>query len=279
MFESRLEQVPSKSICLGCWLTMPRPKYSGLVEQIRTCPEKDQRTKLKGKLPVITPAGVFQDRNILEEYSGLACIDIDGQDNLHIKDWEKVKRKMRSFSYVAYAGLSCGGNGLLVLVRIKEYKTQKVDIFPIIQAEFKQFGLTLDETRKGGNDIRYYSYDHSPYINHNAMVLEKPRKAITPKTNTTEHVVWSEFNRTGDLKAFLGNYIQSNSQEFGYAEWIRIGIALANELGEEGRFYFHELSKPDQRYKMVECDKVFSDLLQRKYDQVSGGTLRFLLMQ
>lgn len=279
MFESRLEKVPSKSICLGCWLTMPHPKYSELVEQIRSCPEKDQRTKLKGKLPVITAAGVFKDRYILEQYSGLACIDIDGQDNLHIKDWDKVKRMMRSLSYVAYAGLSCGGNGLMVMARIKQYESQKTELYPIIRADFNHFGIKLDETRKGGSDIRYYSIDYSPYVNHNALVLEKPRKAITPKTNTTEHVVWSEFNRTGDLKAFLGNYIQSNSQEFGYAEWIRIGIALANELGEEGRHYFHELSKPDQRYKPGECDKVYSDLLNRKYDEVSGGTIRFLLMQ
>ena len=142
-----------------------------------------------------------------------------------------------------------------------------------------QDAVKLDGSKKGGNDLRYYSYDSALFINQNAVILEKPSKVSDPKTNTTEYVVWSEFDRPGDLKVFLGNYIQSNIGEFEYTEWIRIGIALANQLGEEGRYYFHELSKPDQRYKAGECDKVYSDLLHRKYDQVSGGTLRFLLMQ
>ena len=277
MFESRLEQVPSESICLGCWLTMPDPKYSGLIEQIRSCPEKDQRTKLKGKLPVITPAGVFLDRYILEEYSGLACIDIDGQDNLHIKDWDKVKRMMRSFSYVTFAGLSCGGNGLLVLVRIKEYKTQKVDIFPIIQNEFKQFGLTLDKTRKGGTDIRYYSYDHSPYVNENAIFIEPPRMRVLPQFNYTRKPQFNAIDTTGNLKGIIESYIQTNSRTFDYHEWIELAMGLAYEFGEDGREYFHQLSKPDSCYDYNQCDRQYSEILIRDYTKITGGTIRYLL--
>jgi hypothetical protein len=279
MFKSVQKTVPVNSICLGCWLTKPHPEYLGIVSEIRSCTEKVERAKLKAMLPAITPAGVFGDRFTIEQYSGLACIDIDGQDNPQVEDWEKVKRIMRTFLYVAYAGLSCGGNGLIVLVRVKEFDQQKQVIFPVIEKDLLQFGIKLDGSKKGGNDMRYYSYDPVPYINQNPLILEKPRKVIAPKTNATEHVVWTESDRTGDLRAFLANYIKNYSREFEYAEWIRLGIALANEIGEEGRHYFHELSKPDQRYKARECDKVYSDLLNRKYDQVSGGTLRFLLMQ
>jgi len=277
MFESRLRQVPTKSICLGCWLSKPHPEYSGLVEEIRACDDKAKRTKLKGKLPVIMPAGVFKDRYILEEYSELACIDIDGKDNLHIQDWDKVKHMMRSLIYVAYAGLSCGGNGLLVLVRIKDYESQKVDVFPQIRADFRQFGITLDKTRKGGSDLRYYSIDPSPYVNDKAIYIEPPRKLVLPKVNETRKPQFKAVDTTGNLKSFIETYLQTKSSEFDYDDWIRLGMGLVFELKEEGRYYFHELSKPDSRYDYKECDRLYTDLMKRGYQKVTGGTIRMLL--
>jgi hypothetical protein len=51
-----------------------------------------ERAKLKAMLPAITPAGVFGDRFTIEQYSGLACIDIDGQDNPQVEDWENQQK-------------------------------------------------------------------------------------------------------------------------------------------------------------------------------------------
>ena len=277
MFDSRLGQAPSKSICLGCWLTMPHPKYSGLVAQIRVCTEKVQRTKLKGKLPVIITAGVFKDRFILEQYSGLACIDIDGQDNTHIRDWDKVKHMMRSLPYVAYAGLSCGGNGLLVLVRIKEYESQKEDIFPIIKSDFKQFGIDVDQSKKGGSDIRYYSIDSTPYINHESIYIQPPRKLLLPKINETSKPQFTPSDTTGSLRNLIESFIQNNNRTFDYKEWIELGMGLVYEFGEDGRLYFHQLSKPDERYDYHECDRQYSEILKRDYTMVTGGTVRYLL--
>ena len=277
MFESRLRQVPTKSICLGCWLSKPHPRYSGLVEEIRACEDKAKRPELKGRLPVIMPAGVFKDRYVLEEYSGLACIDIDGKDNQHIQDWNKVKHMMRSLLYVAYAGLSCGGNGLIVLVRIEKFENQKTDIFPIIHDDFKQFDIAVDVSKKGGSDLRYYSIDPSPYVNDKAICIEPPRKLVLPKVNETQKPQFNAVDTTGNLKRFIETYLQTKSSEFDHDDWIRLGMGLVYEFKEDGRHYFHELSKPDSRYDYKECDRLYTDLMKRGYQKVTGGTIRMLL--
>ncbi len=278
MFESVQKIDPLKSICLGCWLTKPHPEYSGIIEELRSCSEKDQRKIIKAKLPAITPSGVFKDRLHLEKYSGLACIDIDGQDNPHILNWNKAKKTMRSLMYIGYAGLSCGGNGLVLLVRIKEYENHK-ELFNQIEKDLLLFGLYVDPSKKGGNDMRYYSVDLNPYINERAVFIEPARKQIQPLISFTKTPEFKAFDIAGDLKTYIERFIQNQSRIFDYNDWLRLGIALVNEFGEEGREYFHQLSEPDPRYNNAKCEKMYNDLMNRKYTEITGGTIKHLLQQ
>lgn len=50
----------------------------------------------------------------------------------------------------------------------------------------------------------------------------------------------------------------------GYENWLRLGFALANGLGEEGREIFHQLSQLNGDYTPKECDK--------KYDSCIKGS-------
>lgn len=48
-----------------------------------------------------------------------------------------------------------------------------------------------------------------------------------------------------------------------YDDWFRIGFSLISELGEEGRDYFHRISRFYEKYDFDECDKQFNKCLQR----------------
>lgn len=47
----------------------------------------------------------------------------------------------------------------------------------------------------------------------------------------------------------------------GYDNWLRLGFALADGLGEEGRAVYHELSRQNTSYSIEECDRQFSNCL------------------
>ena len=107
-----------------------------------------------------------------KQYSGLACIDIDGQDNPHIRDWDQGQTYDEKLAICSLRrGLSCGGQWSVGISKNQEYESQKEDIFPIIRSDFKQFGIDVGPNpKKGGSDIRYYSLDSTPYINHEVYI-------------------------------------------------------------------------------------------------------------
>ena len=57
-----------------------------------------------------------------------------------------------------------------------------------------------------------------------------------------------------------------------YADWVEIGFALANELGESGRSFFHELSRTSSKYDAAECDKKYDNCLRTGNGSVTIAT-------
>ena len=47
----------------------------------------------------------------------------------------------------------------------------------------------------------------------------------------------------------------------GYGNWLNLGFALADGLGEDGRTYYHDLSRMNGDYNAVECDKQYNACL------------------
>lgn len=46
-----------------------------------------------------------------------------------------------------------------------------------------------------------------------------------------------------------------------YGDWLKLGFALADALGEEGRGYYHDLSRMNSGYNTAECDKQYNACL------------------
>ena len=47
----------------------------------------------------------------------------------------------------------------------------------------------------------------------------------------------------------------------GYHNWLHLGFALAEGLGENGRGLFHKLSSMSEQYNSSECDKQYTACL------------------
>ena len=97
-------------------------KYRKEVEHIRTISDKEQRNELKKKLPLVTVSGIFEptrSSNNLKEHTGLICIDIDGSDNTHIKNFSELKAQLSNIKEVLFCAVSVSGNGYFAIVPIK----------------------------------------------------------------------------------------------------------------------------------------------------------------
>lgn len=64
-----------------------------------------------------------------------------------------------------------------------------------------------------------------------------------------------------------------------YHDWLRVGFALAWELGSEGREAFHQLSAQSAKYRQDECDRKWHELLRTSNGRTTGSTIFWLAQQ
>ena len=62
----------------------------------------------------------------------------------------------------------------------------------------------------------------------------------------------------------------------GYHNWLSIAFALAYELGENGRELFHQLSRMNADYNEAECDRKYTNCLQKADGRTRIGTLFYM---
>ncbi len=64
-----------------------------------------------------------------------------------------------------------------------------------------------------------------------------------------------------------------------YLAWIKVGWALAEELGSEGREYFHQLSAASSKYNERECEAKWHSLLRSNSGRVTANTIFWMAEQ
>lgn len=64
-----------------------------------------------------------------------------------------------------------------------------------------------------------------------------------------------------------------------YMEWIKVGWALAETLGAEGREYFHQLSAMSSKYNERECEAKWHSLLRSNSGRVTANTIFWMAEQ
>jgi len=245
--------------------------------EIRQTSDKLERAKLKSNhLPVITPAGVWNNRTELHSYSGIAALDIDKDHNSHIKNFSALKDEIKKLNVVAYCGLSVSGQGYLVLVPIYDPSNYKQHWYALEQ-DFKNFGIKIDSAVKAPNNLRYFSHDCDAYFNTTAKTYTKRLSPQPKKTTITVrpevHCFTSNHQRVQScIDQIVSNRIDITGD---YNQWITIGFCLATAYGEVGRTLYHNVSQFHTDYRPAETDRQYTNCIKAGYNNTIDAFFAF----
>jgi hypothetical protein len=258
-------------------------QYTPLIAQIRATADKDERDKLKKRLPCFTPSGTFSRRAAdgLLKHSGLIQFDIDPKQNpaLTALNAPSLRDKIARFRHVAYCALSASGTGVWGVVRIAHPDRHK-EHFAALAADFAKWGIVIDPACSNVDRLRFWSYDPDAYFNPNAATYSKltaarPEKhlPVPAPPSASPPRCRIEGDNAAKVEAILGQIEASRTDiTDGYDTWFSIGCALANEFGESGRDYFHSIGQFHPEYNRRDTDRQFSYCLRMKSNRYTLGT-------
>lgn len=234
-------------------------KHVSVIEHLRSLPTKQERKEIKKRLPQATVSGIFSPlrRAVnLVRHSGLICIDIDRQDNLHIDNWADIKTELAKLPQVAYISLSVSGNGYFVIIPLRYPDCHKRQ-FEQLKRDFARMGINIDAACGDVCRMRCLSYDAEPYVNADAIPYEG--YYVEPKP-----IYHYQYSGNDVLNKVARCCEEINARHIditsSYLQWFSVGCALAS-LGEIGRQFFHICSSQNNGYRHTECDKKFDNLL------------------
>jgi hypothetical protein len=150
-------------------IDIKRGKHKKIIEKLLSLPEEKQKKFKIQFLLSFTPSCVTKNwRKVenIEAHSGVLCVDIDGDSNEHITDWQEVKGEI-SFRWkntVVAVLVSCRKNGLAVFFKI-DPSLHKETLFFISYNLKKYFNLNVDTACHDVTRLRFVSHDPEAYIN------------------------------------------------------------------------------------------------------------------
>ena len=104
-----------------------------------------------------------------------------------------------------------------------------------------------------------------------------PNNEIPEKVKTVNRGEQAAASNLSDLNADIqrvaDKLIAHNLDiTYNYRDWLRLGFALADGLGEEGRQVFHDLSRLCPKYDEAECNKQYNNCLNARGSGVTVKT-------
>ena len=164
--------------------------YRSQIEDIRAEPDESRQQKLKKQLRAIAPVAWLRHRKAdtsfddrVAEQWPLLMGDIDHKDNPDV-DMMELKHHLCRLPFVLLCAYSVRG-GIWFIIRLPDNQSPETLAahFRYIQKLFSdRYGIYLDKS-KGGNPchLRYVSYDPNPYMNSNAIIMDKTYTLVLPK--------------------------------------------------------------------------------------------------
>lgn len=204
----------------------------------------------KKKAPNVTLSGRFKERKDaeIEEHSGYIGIDID---SLH-GEADHYKSILACEPYIHAIFISIRGNGLCCIFKI-DGKKHREAFAGISEYLYEKHQIVIDPTSVNVSRARFVSYDPDIYINHKPEKFTQYPKKKEPKSYPKIIYVKSDFDRIIQQIVDKGANLCEN-----YHEWLRIGFAIADQFGENGRGYYHTISQMSAKYDSGICDKQYN---------------------
>ncbi len=243
--------------------------WQDYVLKIRLIKDDNERKKAKEKMPYVTVSGIFTGKRNKEScsvHSGFLSIDLDKL----FEETEDIKDMLTNDPYVYACFTSVSGTGLCVLFRIKPDKHgQSFDA--IADYLLKEYRLLADPSGKDVSRARFVSFDPAAFMREGKTLVWRKYLPAVKRKLPAFIVIKSEFTRI--ISEMIQRRVGCMED---YRDWISIGFALADEFGEDGRDYFHQLSELSSKYEPDICDKQYDISLNRdKKDgnKITIGTL------
>lgn len=231
-------------------------EWEDLVTKCRTITDKEKRDAFKRSMPTTTLSGIFTTRSDdgLVKHSGYISMDIDDMDDVN-----GVRYLLERDKYVASVFMSTSGTGLRVLFKI-EPKHHRKAFVSISDYIYNNYGEVCDPNGVNVSKPYVVSYDPFTYINFEGSPVFKEyikEKVVKPMSDFV--YVPSDLDQVIKQISSRGVNICED-----YSDWLKVGFALSEALGEDGRAYFHELSKFSQKYNQRTTDKQFNQCLKAR---------------
>ena len=112
-----------------------------------------------------------------------------------------------------------------------------------------------------------------------ANKADEVRKSITPRSSvnsfskSTAAYNCDEADRQAEIQEVARQLVDRGIDiTAGYNNWLNLGFALADGLGEDGREIYHQLSRLNDEYDTAECDRQYTHCLHGRGQGITVNT-------
>jgi predicted P-loop ATPase len=229
----------------------------------------DEYKKIKSKSSAITGSCVFHSgkdkiATNIKELNGLIVIDID--EEISEEQYHNIKND--KYTFIIHRSFS--GFGWCVFIKINSDKFE--DSFNgISEYYFNTFDVTIDQSCKNQNRLRYISFDPDLYQNpkSNKFIPKNTKKFIEPKN---VNFVYVEDDFQNILQQIKDRSIDLCNED--YFRYVRIGMSLASKFGLQGSEYFHFICSYGGKYNEKRAEKDYQGFC-RNQSKISIGTFYY----
>ena len=231
--------------------------------------DEEKYKKLKNTSIAVTGSAVMNEgaktANNIKSLNGLIVIDVDGQINEDLKNDE--------YTYIYHK--SFGGDGLCIFVRINPDKFE--DSFDGLADYYhKNYNVTIDQSCKNRNRLRYLSYDPDIYVNDKAKkyIAKEVKKFQAPKDT---NFIYTKSDFDFILEQIKERNIDLCNED--YHTYIRIGLSLFDKFGIAGEETFHFICQFGNKYNREKTSKDWKGLCKNSTGKVKIGTFYYYCKQ
>lgn len=266
---------PKKDMTLEDAYDHIRNSSYGQTIKLRTLEEKESARAYKSsKFDFCTFSGVFsyRDEQHFVRHSGLLCLDFDHIDDLegHFKALSEDPRCPTALLF-----RSPSGDGLKWVVPIDVSVMSHEEWFDALAAYVKDtYGLEADKHCRDVTRACFLPNDPKAYMD--ADVFSKP--LFVPYDIPSEPEPVKENIMVDDSFDAVVERIEVARVDIApyYNQWLSLGFALSDYLGEDGREYFHRLSRFNPKYDERDTDKQYDNCLKGRKEGITIGTFYYL---
>jgi hypothetical protein len=278
-------KVPSRAVTLGEVAGMIRSgQLAPQTQQLRSTTDKAAARLYKGRsLPYVTASGVFgycSDASLIR-HSGVLCIDLDG-----VEDVEGLKRLLIADRHflTLMAFRSPSGNGVKWFIAIDLSLADHKTWFHAVRSYLLETYAFLtprmvDVQCQNLSRACFLCHDPQVYVNvhsgdhvcgfdlvvwsQKSAEARKPAAAVKPQPTMASQPL-HPLEELAKARAVTRELLRRGANiADDYADYLKLGFALANGLGGGGRELYHALCRQSSKYREGDCERKWQQCLRQ----------------